>query len=232
MEPSVQQVCTDVKASRPASLAMSCSECTSKGWAPLVLFSALSRIPVDRQKQVASALLWVAGISGLGSLFAISDFLKSSEEECSGILVWQSCTKRAIEFSERGPHLLLAILLAAAAIACLLLSLRLVNMQSDVRRYHAVLTGVESISIQEISAITGARPDKVRAEIQWMIDSDQIRDCVVDYSGDRVLNKRYIPERSHKTVVTCSACGADNELIVGIVKSCSFCGRPLKLGNP
>lgn len=194
-----------------------------------MLFSALSRIPVDYQKQAASALLWVAGVSGLGAVLATLSFLKSSDEECSGVLVWRSCSERSIAISERVPYLLLAILLAAAAIVCLLLSVRLVNMRSDVRRYHAILTGVETITIQQICAITGTRSDKVRAEIQWMIDTGQLRDCVVDHAGDRIVNKRYIPKRSHKTVVTCSACGADNELIVGITKSCSFCGRPLKL---
>ena len=58
-----------------------------------------------------------------------------------------------------------------------------------------------------------------------------IGDFYIDYSSDQVVSKKYVPKTSHKTVVKCSECGGNNDLIVGITKHCSFCGQPLLLGT-
>lgn len=64
-----------------------------------------------------------------------------------------------------------------------------------------------------------------------MINSEMISDFYIDYGADRVFSRKYIPKTSHKTVVKCSECGGNNEMIVGITKPCSFCGQPLMFGT-
>ena len=51
----------------------------------------------------------------------------------------------------------------------------------------------------------------MRNEIQTLIDSDVINDFYIDYQREEVVSKKYIPKTSHKTVVTCRACGANND---------------------
>jgi len=123
------------------------------------------------------------------------------------------------------------VVLGVVALTCVLLALRLLTMQGSSNQYLAVLTGVETIPIQRIAEITHSRPSKVRDDIQSMIDSGMISDFYIDYSADQVVSRKYTPKSSHKTVVTCSGCGGNSELIVGITKVCSFCGQPLLLGT-
>lgn len=66
---------------------------------------------------------------------------------------------------------------------------------------------------------------------QSLIDSDAISDFYIDYTADNVVSRKYLPKTSHKTVVKCSECGGNNEVIVGITRHCSFCGQPLLLGT-
>lgn len=191
----------------------------------------LSRIPVNSQKSVASGLLSVAFFSAVFGVLTFMAFGESTKEECSGLLVWRSCTKNEIALGERLPWLVLTIALGIVALISALLALRLFTMRGNSNRYLAVLTGVETISIERIAEITNLRPSKVRNDIQGMIDSDMITDFYIDYSADQVVSRKYIPKSSYKTVVACSGCGGANELIVGITKTCSFCGQPLQLGT-
>src|SRR5690606_38351993 len=105
-------------------------------------------------------------------------------------------------------------------LVCVLVALLLTTMQGHLKRYLSILTGVESISVQKIASITNSNPAKVRREIQSMIDSDMIDDFHIDYGADQVVSKKHVPKTSRKTVVTCRACGANNELIVGITRPC------------
>jgi len=195
------------------------------------LLKVLSGIPVKSQTSVASGLLYVAFFAGVFVVLTFTAFGESSKEECSGILVWRTCTKNEVPLGERLPWLVLTIVLGAVVLASLLLALRLFTMQGTLNRYLAVLAGVETIPIQRIAEIVDSRPSKVRDDIQGMIDSDMITDFYIDYSADQVVSKKYIPKSSYKTVVACSGCGGNNELIVGITKTCSFCGQPLQLGT-
>lgn len=191
----------------------------------------LSRIPASNQKSIASGLLSVALFAALFGVLALGAFGESTKEECSGLLVWRTCTKNEVPLGERLPWLVLTIALGFVALTSVLLALRLFTMQGNRNRYLAVLTGVETIPIQRIAEITNSRPSKVRDDIQGMIDSDMITDFYLDYNADQVVSTKYIPKSSHKTVVTCAGCGGNNELIVGITKTCSFCGQPLLLGT-
>jgi hypothetical protein len=191
----------------------------------------LSRIPVNSQKSIASGLLSVAVFTALFGVLSFMAFGESTKEECSGLLVWRTCTKNEVALGERLPWLVLTIALGVVALLSVLLALRLFTMRGNSNRYLAVLTGVETISIQRIAEITNSRPAKVRDDIQGMIDSDMITDFYIDYSTDQVVSRKYIPKSSYKTVVACSGCGGTNELIVGITKTCSFCGQPLQLGT-
>ena len=151
----------------------------------------------------------------------------------TGHLMWKECKDVYNDWS-----LGTSIFLITAGVGLLVLAagsligaLRLSTMQGHLKRYQAILTGVESIGIQQIADITHSRPSKVPHEIQTMIDSDDDQRLLHRLQLDQVVSKKYIPKTSHKTVVTCSGCGGNNEVIVGITKHCSFCGEPLMLGT-
>lgn len=148
--------------------------------------------------------------------------------------MWKECKDVYNDWSTGTSLFLLAagVGLLVIALVSLIAALRLTTMQGHLKRYLAILTGVESISIERIADITHSRPSKVRDEIQSMINSEMISDFYIDYSADQVVSRKYIPKTSHKTVVKCSECGGNNEVIVGITKHCSFCGQPLLLEQP
>lgn len=146
--------------------------------------------------------------------------------------MWKKCTESAIPVADRLPFLLIAVGLLVLALVCVLAALRLTTLQGHLKRYQAILTGVETMSIQRIAGVANSTPSKVRREIQAMIDSNMIDDFYIDYGADEVVSKRYVPKTSYKTVVTCQACGANNELIVGITRPCAACGEPLVLNTP
>ncbi len=195
------------------------------------MLSQLSRIPVQHQQPIASGLLLAAIATSLfGSLMAMG-FTETTKEECTGHLFLKKCVEAQIPLSVRITYLLAAIALFAVALTCVAATLKLMTMQGHLKRYEAILTGVESLSVPRIAEITNSRPTKVRTEIQGLIDSGLISDFYIDYSADQVHSRKYVPKTSHKTVVKCSECGGNNEMIVGITKHCSFCGQPLLLGT-
>jgi hypothetical protein len=199
------------------------------------MFNVLSSIPVKSQKAIARGLLPVAGIAAFFGLVLTGLGIAGGEtvEKCTGHLVWKECKDVYDDWSLGTSIFLMAagIGLLVIAVVSLIAALRLTTMQGHLKRYLAILTGVESISVEKIADITNSRPSKVRDEIESMINSEMISDFYIDYSADQVVSRKYIPKTSHKTVVKCSECGGNNEVIVGITKHCGFCGQPLLLGT-
>lgn len=192
----------------------------------------LSRIPVSKQNIVAKNLLVVAGIVlAYGVLLPAIEFTTTIETNSSGALWWRETTERSVPLDERLPYLFIAIAVFAVAVLLVATSIRLFTMQSGLRKYPPILVGVEFMRIQQIADIANTSRSKVYRDIQTMIDSGMISDFYIDYKAEQVVSKKYMPERSHKTVVTCSGCGGSNEVIVGITRNCSFCGQPLLLGT-
>lgn len=195
------------------------------------MFNLLSKIPAKSHEKISRGLLTIAAFAGLLGLIAFAGFGDSTNEKCTGSFAWKKCVDVAVPMSERVIALVFCILLLAVAAVCVIAALRLMTLSGHFNRYLAILTGVESMSIQQIANITRSRPTKVRDEIQSMIDSEIITDFYIDYAADQVVSRKYIPKTSHKTVVKCSECGGNNEVIVGITRHCSFCGQPLLLGT-
>jgi hypothetical protein len=187
--------------------------------------SVLSRIPVKKQKPIAKGLLGVAAFVFLYAVLFVMWFAETTET--SGWLWWQET--KEIPLSERLPQLFVAIGLLLVAVACVVVGVRLFGMQGSLKKYAPILTGVESIPIQRIADITNSTSNRVYRDVQAMIDSGMISDIYIDYKAGQVVSRKYIPKSSYKTVVTCSGCGGKNELIVGITRTCSFCGQPLVL---
>lgn len=196
------------------------------------MLSVLSRIPVRMQKPLAQGLLSAAVLVSLFGLLLVIGFTETTKTESSGHLWWQVDTTTEIPLSERMPYLLIGIFLFVVAILCLVAAIKLITTQGRLMKYPPILTGAESMTIQQIADITNSSRSKVYRDIQTLIDSGIVEDFYIDYKAERVVSKKYIPERSHKTVVTCSGCGGNNELIVGITRTCSFCGQPLVLKAP
>lgn len=191
--------------------------------------AVLSRIPAKKHKAIAGGLLYASVMAALFASLELTGFTRATKSETSGWLWWQETTTSEIPLGERLPYLLIAIGMYFVAIAGALTAARLYTLQGGLKKYSAILVGVEAISIQKIADITNSRATRVLKDIQAMIDSGLISDFYIDYGSEQVVSKKYIPASSYKTVVTCSGCGGRSELIVGITKVCNFCKQPLVL---
>lgn len=189
------------------------------------------RIPEDKRGGVIAALGLPMIIAGCGALLGFLHFFETTVEKCEGHLWNKECTDVPVPLGERVASLMAGIGLSALLVTAAIFCLALMMSQSHLKKYQAILTGVEVMSVQKIANITHVRPARVRSEIQSLIDSDEIDDFYIDYGADNVVSRKYIPKTSHKTVVKCTECGGNNEVIVGITRHCSFCGQPLLLGQ-
>lgn len=189
----------------------------------------LSRVPVKKQKKIAGGLLYAAVMAALFGYLLLSGYMETSDTEKTGWLWWEKTTTIEIPLAQRLPYLYGAIGLFAFVLVCVILAVALYTLSGSLKRYTPILTGVESISIQKIADITNSKPARVYRDIQSMIDSGMINDFYIDYGGEQVVSKKYVPKTSYKTVVACPGCGARNELVVGITRTCDSCGQPLQL---
>lgn len=190
----------------------------------------LSRVPVGAQKGVARGLLIAAGVILLyGVLLPVMVFTETTETKTSGHLWWKKETTTAIPLTDRVPFLLLGIGAFTVAVVCFVAAVTLFTTQGRLKKYLAILVGVESLGIERIAAITGSSTTRVYADLSALISSGMIDDFYLDHEAEQVVSRRYVPKRSHKVVATCSGCGGSNEVIVGITRSCSFCEQPLRL---
>lgn len=189
------------------------------------MFRLLTRVPVDSQKSIAG---WLVGAAVLISLFGLLFFIGFTEKTKDEGHLWWKKTEE-IPLSDRLPYLFGALGLLAVAGLFIAVALVLITSHGRLKKYPPILTGVESIKLQQIATITGSSPSRVCQDIQTLIDAGIVSDFYIDYGAEQVVSRKYIPERSHKTVVTCSGCGGNNEVIVGITRTCGFCGEPLIL---
>ena len=186
----------------------------------------------DFRYQLRMTLLVLSAV--LSALFGAICFGVASEEtqtKTSGHLWWRSETTSNVATETRVGWLMAGIVMVLIAVALAALAIRLAKGRAALKKYEAILTGVEVIPVQQISDITGHSRSRVYKDIQAMLRSGMIDDVYVDYQRERVVSRKYIPKTSHKTVVTCSGCGGNNEVIVGITRTCSFCGQPLVLAT-
>lgn len=178
----------------------------------------------------AALALGIVGAVFFGLFFRT----ERTETETSGHLWWKEETVSTTEVPLGTRLLFLSIGLTFALIAalCAYMQVRQSALRKSQRKYLAILAGVERIKIQQLAGVTNLSPSTVYRDIQRMMDAGLIDDVHIDYQAEEVVNKKYIPKSSYKTVVTCRACGANNELIVGITRPCAACGEPLVLNTP
>lgn len=181
-------------------------------------------------------LLFVALIFGVVGAVFFGLFFRSerTETESSGHLWWkdETTTTTEVPMGTRLVFLLVGLTLLAIAALCVHVRIKQARRQAAQKKYLAILAGVERMKVHQIAGITGASQATVYREIQRMIDTGVVDDVHIDFRAEEVVSKKYIPKTSHKTVVTCRACNAHNELIVGITRPCVSCGEPLVLNAP
>lgn len=171
----------------------------------------------------------------VGTVFVVLFFqAERTDTETSGYLWWKDTTTTTTEvpLGTRVVYLLIGLDLILVAVLCVYVLIRRSARRTAEKKYLAILTGGEVWKVQQIANITNLSPSTVYRDIQRMIDSGTIDDFYIDYKAEQVASRKYIPKSSHKTVVTCRACGANNELIVGITRACAACGEPLVLNTP
>lgn len=183
-------------------------------------------------QKVAPMILYIAVVvsagTGLGLFIA---FFQKTRTETTGSLWWEESVTVDIPLHTRMAFLMWGIGLLAVSAALTTIAIRRITNARRLKKYPPILKGTESIGIQRIVDITGSSRATVARDIQTLIDSEVIEDLYIDYSADQVVSKKYIPNESHKTVVKCSECGGNNEVIVGITRECNFCGQPLLRGT-
>jgi hypothetical protein len=188
----------------------------------------------DIQK-MRRAMLMIIGpllLAGSGAALVAASFDKTkTHSETSGHLWWKHTTTTQVPVQGTGAMLLGGIFLLLLAAALTAFEIRWNAKRAALRRYPAILTGIESIKVQKLAGITGNSTAKVYADVQRLIESGTIEDFYVDFEGEQIVSKKYVPKTSHKTVAECSSCGQRNELIVGITRHCASCGQPLILPN-
>lgn len=181
-------------------------------------------------------LLFVALVFGIAGAVFFGLFLRAerTETESSGHLWWkhETTTTTQVPMGTRLVFLLVGIALLTIAAFCVYIRVKQARRRAAQRKYLAILTGVERMKVHQIAGIAGASQETVYRDIQRMIDIGIIDDVHIDYQAEEVVSKKYVPKTSHKTVVTCRACNANNELIVGITRACAACGEPLVLHAP
>ncbi len=179
---------------------------------------------------VIAVFLGVTGAVFVGQFFES----ERTTTKSTGALWWkhETTTTTAIPVEKRLPYLFIGLALIAVAAVCVYVPIMLARRRAGERKYRAILTGVERIPIDRIAGITGATQAAVVRDIQRMIDSGAIDDVYIDRQAGEVVSKRYVPKVSHKVVVTCRACNATNEMIVGIPRACAACGEPLVASSP
>ena len=208
------------------------------------LFEYLSEVDNRAQhqrEQMAGAFKrnWLALVALVfaivGTVFVVLFFqAERTNTETSGHLWWKDTTTTTTEvpLGTRLVYLLIGLGLIIVAVLCIKFLIRRSIRSATERKYLAILTGGEVWKVQQIANITNLSPSTVYRDIQRMIDSGTIDDFYIDYKAEQVVSRKYIPKSSHKTVVKCRACGANNELIVGITRACAACGEPLLLNTP
>lgn len=180
--------------------------------------------------RLAEFLLGGAAFLLLTGLLFFTGSMRSTET--TGALWWEQTTEVAA--SERAGYLQGAILLWVFAGVLGGMGIWLIvtapqRKLDKLKRYIPILKGVESMPIQQIAGITNNDPAAVYRDIQRMIDSGMVADLYLDYQGGRVVSKKFTPDSSTKTVVKCSSCGAQTDVIVGIARSCPYCGQGLTI---
>lgn len=191
----------------------------------------------QQREQMAGAFKrsWLALVALVfaiaGTVFVVL-FFQAERTDSSGHLWWKDTTTTEVPLGTRQGYLLFGLGLIIVAILCVNVLIRRSVRSAAQKKYLAILTGGEVWKVQQIANITNLSPSTVYRDIQRMIDSGTIDDFYIDYKAEQVVSRKYIPKSSHKTVVTCLACGANNELIVGITRACAACGEPLVLKTP
>lgn len=179
---------------------------------------------------VMALILGVVGAVFFGLFFRA----ESTETKSSGHLWWkdETTTTTDIPMGVRLTFLLIGLALLAIAALCVYVRIHQARRTAAQKKYLAILTGFERMKVHRIAGIAGVSQSAVYRDIQRMIDVGVIDDIHIDYQAEEVVSKKYVPKTSHKTVVTCRACNANNEVIVGITRACVACGEPLALNTP
>lgn len=187
--------------------------------------------PVFRHHFRMFLVIAAAVLTALFGALCLGVASEETQTKTSGHLWWKSETTTTVPTETRVGWLVAGILLVLVAVALAAVAMRLATRRAVLKQYVAILTGVEVITIQQIAGITGQSRSRVYKDVQAMLRSGIIDDFYVDYQREQVVSRKYIPKTSHKTVVTCPGCGGHNEVIVGITRTCSFCGQPLVLAS-
>lgn len=185
------------------------------------------------QRHGLTALALVFGVVG-AVFFGLFFRTERTETETSGHLWWKDevISTTEVPLGTRILFLSIGLVLILIAAACAYLQIRRASLQKSQRKYIAILAGVERIKVHQLADVTNHSAATVYRDIQRMMDTGLMDDIYIDFRAEEVVNKKYIPKTSYKTVVTCRACGANNELIVGITRPCAACGEPLVLNTP
>lgn len=95
------------------------------------------------------------------------------------------------------------------------------------REYIQLLGNAPRISLDALAEETGASPDAVRRNLQWMLRKGFFENAKLDDTSNSLILRSRVPG-GEMLRVRCSSCGAPCMVPLGRHATCEYCGTMLK----
>jgi hypothetical protein len=125
--------------------------------------------------------------------------------------------------------------LAAGAVLIFLGRLMRANA-AKYKKYINIVGNQHMYLIDNIAGAAGLPADKVKVDLQKMIDKGYFTGAYIDEANREIILPVHnvVPKQENNTVnevgtlvVTCKSCGANNTIVKGTTGECEYCGAPI-----
>ncbi|MDD4310531.1 MAG: hypothetical protein PHO32_09140 [Candidatus Cloacimonetes bacterium] len=149
-----------------------------------------------------------------------------------GVLVFIACVgvPEAV-----GAGIFSFLLLGGGGFVMLRLSKKMKSRGSRYKKMINLVVNQKQTSIDNIASAVGLPYDDVVADLQTMINSHYFPGASIDSTNREIIlpiistapKEEYNHQAGSFKVVSCSSCGANNTVTLGMVVPCDYCGAPL-----
>ena len=104
------------------------------------------------------------------------------------------------------------------------------------KKYINIVGNQHMYLIDNIAGAAGLPADKVKVDLQKMIDKGYFTGAYIDEANRELIMpvQNVVPKQENNTtnnagmiVVTCKSCGANNTIVKGTAGECEYCGAPI-----
>ena len=106
------------------------------------------------------------------------------------------------------------------------------------KKYINIIVNHNEKSIDNIAAAVGVTYDTAIKDLKKMIDIGYLGGAFINQGNREIILKRHEPiaqafvgghAAPQMTTVSCSGCGANNVVTVGVITACEYCGSPVRV---